>query len=218
MCKPLLSFGNSSCIGGCFGNAHVFCFCCSVNALCVLRLIYCCSSRYYIIIMATGKHESDKQNFKLCVPPCPRFITGGDRHSLCVACLVVEHARSALEGADCPYCVRLSMRTFRSRRALFEGALSPVFPAVRVPLLQRQGGALNLGDHKWIWQKVWRWARPFLLLPLPGLALTLWGWRHLLRRFSSQKDLHTLQSCLDRGISHIRPASSVLMCQIIIMC
>ncbi len=37
-------------------------FCCSVSALCVLRLIYCLS-RYYIIKMATGKHESDKQRF-----------------------------------------------------------------------------------------------------------------------------------------------------------
>ncbi len=79
--------------------------------------------------MATGKqkNESDKQRFRLCVPPCLRFIMGGDTHSLCVACLGEEHARSALEGADCPHCVRLSMRTLRSRRALFEeGALSSV--------------------------------------------------------------------------------------------
>ncbi len=143
MCKPLLPFGNSSCIGGCFGNAHVFCFCCSVNALCVLHLIYCCSSRYYIIIMANGKHESDKQNFKLCVPPCPRFITGGDTHSLCVACLVVEHARSALEGADCPYCVRLSMRTFRSRRALFEGGALASVPRGSGPAFAEAGRRLK---------------------------------------------------------------------------
>ncbi len=79
------------------------------------------------IKMASGKHESDMQRFRLCVPPCPRFITSGDAHSLCVACLGAEHARSALEGADCPHCVRLSMRTLRSRRALFEeGALTSV--------------------------------------------------------------------------------------------
>ncbi len=66
--------------------------------------------------MASGKHESDMQRFRLCVPPCPRFITGGDAHSLCVACLGAEHV-----------CVRLSMRTLRSRRALFEeGALTSV--------------------------------------------------------------------------------------------
>ncbi len=77
-------------------------------------------------------HKSDKQRFRLCVPPCPRFITGGDTHSLCVACLGAEHARSDLEGADCPHCVRLSIRMIHSRRALFEeGALSPVFPFCR---------------------------------------------------------------------------------------
>ncbi len=76
--------------------------------------------------MASGKHESDKQRFRLCVPPCPRFVTGGDTHSLCVVCLGAEHARSALEG-DCPHCVRLSMRMLHSRRALFEeGALASV--------------------------------------------------------------------------------------------
>ncbi len=71
-------------------------FCCSVSALCVLCVIYCCL--YRIFIMAIGKHESDKQRFRLCVPPCPRFIMGGDTHSLCFACLGVEHAQSALEG------------------------------------------------------------------------------------------------------------------------
>ncbi len=70
--------------------------------------------------MASKDKRVDKQSFMLCVPPCPRFITGGDTHSLCVACLGAEHARSALEGADCPHCVRLMMQTLRSRRALFE--------------------------------------------------------------------------------------------------
>ncbi len=77
-----------------------------------------------IIKMATGKHDFDKQHFRLCVPPCPRFITGGDTHSLCIACLGAEHALSVLEGADCPHCVRLSMWTLRSRRALFEALAS----------------------------------------------------------------------------------------------
>ncbi|KAG1932807.1 hypothetical protein F2P79_020840 [Pimephales promelas] len=56
------------------------------------------------------------QEFKRCVIPCPRFITGGDTHQFCVACLGVEHAQSVLEGADCEHCVKLSMRTLRSRR------------------------------------------------------------------------------------------------------
>ncbi len=43
-------------------------------------------------------------------------------------------------------------------------ALSPAFPAVRVPPLPRQSGDLNRGDRRWIWQKDWRRARPFLFL------------------------------------------------------
>ncbi len=62
--------------------------------------------------MASGKHESDKQRFRLCVSPCPRFVTGGDTNSLCIVCLGAEHARSG--------SVNLSMRTLRSQRALFE--------------------------------------------------------------------------------------------------
>ncbi len=83
--------------------------------------------------MPKAKSKSDKgcdkskQQFRLCVPPCPRYITGGDTHSLCVVCLGAKHTQSALEGADCPHCERLSLRTLRSRRALFEeGALASV--------------------------------------------------------------------------------------------
>ncbi len=43
--------------------------------------------------------DKSKQQFRLCVPPCPRYITGGDAHSLCVVCLGAKHAESALEGA-----------------------------------------------------------------------------------------------------------------------
>ncbi len=89
-----------------------------------VHFIYCCLS-LILYIMATSKQESDRQCFRLCASPCPRFITGGDTHSLCVACLGAKHARSALEGADCSHCVRMSMRSLHSRRALFEvGALT----------------------------------------------------------------------------------------------
>ncbi len=46
----------------------------------------------------TDKGES-RSRFRLCVPPCPRYITSGDTHSLCVVCLGAKHAESALEGA-----------------------------------------------------------------------------------------------------------------------
>ncbi|KAL0190945.1 hypothetical protein M9458_013643, partial [Cirrhinus mrigala] len=68
-----------------------------------------------------------KPCFRVCVPPCSRYITSGDTHALCVACLGAEHAASALEGADCPHCERLPLRTLRSQKALFEeGAFTSV--------------------------------------------------------------------------------------------
>ncbi len=51
---------------------------------------------------AKDKHKGEsRQHFRLCVPPCPRYVTGGDTHSLCVVCLGAEFAQLALEGADC---------------------------------------------------------------------------------------------------------------------
>ncbi|KAI2646068.1 Transposon Ty3-G Gag-Pol polyprotein [Labeo rohita] len=70
------------------------------------------------------KHVS-KPGFRVCVPPCSRYIMSGDTHALCVACLGTEHAASALDGADCPHCERLP--PLRSRKALFEeGAFTSV--------------------------------------------------------------------------------------------
>ncbi|KAL0173474.1 hypothetical protein M9458_029442, partial [Cirrhinus mrigala] len=72
------------------------------------------------------KHVS-KPCFRVCVPPCSRYITSGDTHALCVACLGAEHAASALEGADCPHCERLPLCTLCSWKALFEeGAFTSV--------------------------------------------------------------------------------------------
>ncbi|KAI2653857.1 Transposon Ty3-G Gag-Pol polyprotein [Labeo rohita] len=69
-----------------------------------------------------------KPGFRACVPPCSRYISSGDTHALCVACLGAEHAASALEGGDCPHCDVLPMRLLRSRKALFsaEGAFTSV--------------------------------------------------------------------------------------------
>ncbi len=67
-------------------------FCCSVSALCVLLLIYCFLSHYIIIKMATGKHLISS------VSGCVFLCVSGDTHSLCIAFLRAEHARSALGG------------------------------------------------------------------------------------------------------------------------
>ncbi len=48
--------------------------------------------------------NKQQQTFRICIRPCPRYLTGGDTHILCVACLGEEDAQSALEGADCEHC------------------------------------------------------------------------------------------------------------------
>ncbi|KAI2644503.1 Spindle and kinetochore-associated protein 1 [Labeo rohita] len=70
-------------------------------------------------LVLSGLSDSGPR-YRLCVPPCKRYITSGDTHSMCVVCLGAEHAASALEGADCPHCEDLPLRTLRSGRDLFE--------------------------------------------------------------------------------------------------
>ncbi|KAL0203743.1 hypothetical protein M9458_001761, partial [Cirrhinus mrigala] len=73
------------------------------------------------------KSGQSGSRYRLCVPPCKHYITSGDTHSICVVCLGAEHAESALEGADCPHCELLPLRTLRSQKALFEeGAFTSV--------------------------------------------------------------------------------------------
>ncbi|KAL0161017.1 hypothetical protein M9458_044742, partial [Cirrhinus mrigala] len=89
----------------------------------------------------------DKPCFRACVPPCPRYITSGDTHALCVVCLGAGHAASALERADCPHCDLLPMRTLRSRKALFEeGAFTSVPRRRSGPF--RTGSAVRLSSSK----------------------------------------------------------------------
>ncbi len=67
-----------------------------------------------------SKRGESGSQYRRCVTPCPRFITSGDTHSLCVVCLGAKHAESAFEEAGCPHCERLPIHTLRSRRTLFE--------------------------------------------------------------------------------------------------
>ncbi|KAI2650039.1 Transposon Ty3-G Gag-Pol polyprotein [Labeo rohita] len=71
-------------------------------------------------LVKSGSSDKSGPRYRLCVPPCKRYITSGDTHSMCVVCLGAEHAASALEGADCPHCEELPLRTLRSRKDLFE--------------------------------------------------------------------------------------------------
>ncbi len=88
--------------------------------------------------------DNSKQQFRLCVPPCPRYIAGGDTNSLCVVCLGAKHAESALSLRREP---------------------SPALPATLVPHLLRQRGDCGRGVCKCISWREWRWASPFLLPP-----------------------------------------------------
>ncbi len=40
-----------------------------------------------------------QQAFRICVHSCQSYLTGGDTHVLCAACLGEEHAQSAIESA-----------------------------------------------------------------------------------------------------------------------
>ncbi|KAL0161741.1 hypothetical protein M9458_045466, partial [Cirrhinus mrigala] len=109
----------------CLSAERSVCLC-----LFILRFVQV-STAFFLRIMSVEKQivksgESGRC-FKLCVPPCKRYITSGDTHSMCVVCLGAEHAMSALEGADCPHCESLPLKVLRSRKALFEeGAFASV--------------------------------------------------------------------------------------------
>ncbi len=84
-------------------------------------------SKRYLVDRSKKEGESSSR-FRSRVPPCGRYMVPGDTHDLCVVCMGAEHARSALEGADCVHCERLSMHFLRSRKDLFdaEGAFTSV--------------------------------------------------------------------------------------------
>ncbi len=88
-------------------------------------LIWCCLSVFNYNAEMPSKQQ---QVFRMCVHPCPRYVTGGDAHVICVACLGEEHARSAHKGAGYEHCDVLPLRTLRSRLAFFhnEGAQARV--------------------------------------------------------------------------------------------
>ncbi len=83
--------------------------------------------------MSSYKGEGKSRLFKPCVSPCKRFITAGDTHKQCLACLGAEHVAAAFnEEADCLYCERLPLRTLRSRKSLFvEGIFTSEPPRFR---------------------------------------------------------------------------------------
>ncbi len=76
------------------------------------------------------------RRLRLCVDPCPRYLTPDDTHDRCVFCLGEEHARDVFEGAICVHCESsvLVCPSFRGKRG------SRLLPAIRYPPLPRHGG------------------------------------------------------------------------------
>ncbi len=91
--------------------------------------------------------SKQQQCFRMCVHPCPRYLTGGDTHVLCVACLGEEHARSALESTAMCFPCGHSNPTWRS---FAMRTLRLAFPRAPVPLLLRHSKGCSPGVHKWM--------------------------------------------------------------------
>ncbi len=117
--------------------------------------------------MSNYKGEGKSRLFKPCVSPCKRFITAGDTHKQCVACLGAEHAAAAFNKELIAPIVSACrcVRSAPENPCLWTG-FSRVSPAVQVPLLPRQSGVCTRGAHSSIWSRKWRQASP-CLRPLP---------------------------------------------------
>lgn len=91
--------------------------------------------------MAKDKHDGEsRQHYRLCVPPCPHYIRGGDTHSLCVVCLGAKCTELAFEVADCPHCKLLSIHMLHSRKSLFEEGVFACVP---------RGTGLSSAEAEW---------------------------------------------------------------------
>ncbi len=91
------------------------------------------SNRYLVArSKKEGESSSEQLSFRSCVPPCGHYMVPGYTHDLCVVCF----------GAP-------------GRPFLTLKELSPVFPAVLVPLPPRRSGVSTRGDRKWICWREW---------------------------------------------------------------
>ncbi len=111
-----------------------------------------------------SKKGKSSSQCRQCVPPCPRFITGGDTHSPCVVCLGVKHAESALDGAGCPHCARFHCIRFEEGVFAFGAAAAFVGLAI----------GFGNGDGR----------DPYLYPHLPDPLPVLWDRKPVLRFLS----------------------------------
>ncbi len=118
---------------------------CLSHSVCSVSPIYCCLSK---------SHMQKKKK----TPACQRHLLKQDFKAkvdhvidcLCVVCLGVKHAESAHEGADCPHCERLLLRTLHSRRALFEEGAFTSFPRSAGPASAEASGGCISGGRSWM--------------------------------------------------------------------
>ncbi len=82
----------------------------------------------------------------MCVRPCPCYLTGGDTHSLCIACWGEEHTQSAFESAGCEHCDMLTDAPIPP--GVFPRTLRLAFPRALVPLLPRHSEGCGPGVRK----------------------------------------------------------------------
>ncbi len=149
-------------------------FCVFTSALCeTVLVLFGVVCQYSLLVMASKQQQA----FRMCVHPCPRYLTGGDTHILCVACLGEEHARSALESTAMCFPFGRSDPAWRS----FVRALRLAFPRALVPLLPRHSKGCSPGVCKGNCWRRQRRAPPYLCLHLTGSVPRLRVGKHMLR-------------------------------------
>ncbi len=111
------------------------------------------------------------------------------------ACAVCLRAESALVGADCPLCERLSLRMLALRGLSLRRELSPAFLAVPTPHSARRSGGCARGNRRWIRWRGRRRASPYRL-PFPSdTAPALWDWKSALQ-FLPTRESARRSACL----------------------
>ncbi len=137
--------------------------------------------------------SKQQQAFKMCVHPCPLYLTGGDTHVLCVACLGEEHAQSVLESAGCEPCNMLPLRKLRSRLAFFREDTQARVPQGSGPAVaEAQGRLRSWGSQMDLSAEVE--TDTTLSLPSPDIFNASYqGWEARAAFSSAPIEAHTLQ-------------------------
>ncbi len=152
---------------------------------------FCHSAKHSVCVCPIYRCRSLCSKIKPCQSLNQSLIRGvikaNSSFGLCVVCLGAKHAQSALEGAGCSHCERLSLRTLRSLWALFEEGAQNRAPSevVETILQSRAPSTRKLYGLKW--NLFTSWCRDRQLDPVncPGSSV-----------------LEILQARLSAGLTH----------------